>query len=364
MKNSSNGSPIVTAGKQNNNEFSVKSALHFQPQIKLTVKDSFFDPTLFYQNMKKEFGGKAAGMGFAVCQPAKSPLIYQEGYRRKPADTPCAPFDVFETMHIASMSKTISAIALQKILHEKNISVDSSISAFLPGNWVKGPNTNKVTYRMLLTHTSGFRKDNCDFTSLKNMVATGVSSADQGVAVYKNTNFGLMRILIARMVHTSCPDSLIGIEYVNYITTNVTYPATYASGIGCSPSPIPTLYYNYNKPALAGWKTDDYTNSAGAFGWYLSVMEMACVMINLFSNEILLPQSVVQQMLSGQLGCYFKNDITQGGYYHHNGEWEDGAGRGCGGCWVYFQKTKHVVIIFMNSLPAAAMVPETVRTGL
>lgn len=61
---------------------------------------------------------------------------------------------------IASISKTITAVALMKTLEENSISLDDDINQFLPF-MVQNPDfTNTpITYRMLLSHTSSISDD-------------------------------------------------------------------------------------------------------------------------------------------------------------------------------------------------------------
>jgi Beta-lactamase len=63
-------------------------------------------------------------------------------------------------MGVMSMSKTITATAVVKQIAKlsdagQNISVDSPITSFLPSQWVRGPNVDNLTFRHLMTHTSG-----------------------------------------------------------------------------------------------------------------------------------------------------------------------------------------------------------------
>jgi hypothetical protein len=98
-------------------------------------------------------------------------------------------------MHIASCSKLVTAIAMTKLLDEKQMSYDTPIAGFLPSYWVKGPNVNAITFRHLMTHTSGFDtgKSDSDFEFMKNRVAPGVSGT--GTYSYHNMSFGLCQLL-------------------------------------------------------------------------------------------------------------------------------------------------------------------------
>ncbi|MBW4573034.1 MAG: beta-lactamase family protein [Tolypothrix carrinoi HA7290-LM1] len=99
-------------------------------------------------------------------------------------------------MHVASVSKFITAVGLVKVLDSKNISYDSKIINYLPTYWSKGNNIDKITFRHLLTHRSGFSTDSSasDYTFMKSKVAAGVTQV--GSYDYENMNFGLCRILI------------------------------------------------------------------------------------------------------------------------------------------------------------------------
>lgn len=61
---------------------------------------------------------------------------------------------------IASISKTITAVALMKSLEENSISLDDDINQYLPFS-VRNPDypTTTITYRMLLSHTSSISDD-------------------------------------------------------------------------------------------------------------------------------------------------------------------------------------------------------------
>ena len=312
---------------------------------------------LFYHNLVTHFGGKAVGMGFAICQAGKNPKMYSEGSRRRPNEPFPALFDVFAPVHISSASKTITAIGMLQILRAKNLSADTSIVPYLPHSWVIGSNVGRISFKMLLTHTSGFRSGADDSATLKTVVAAGVRFQDQGVSSYANSNFALMRILISDMGGIG-GNASSGDKYVKYIQDNVFNPAISDKNIYCKPiGDNPTLYYNYGDLSVHGQQPGDLTGVAGAWGWHISILQMSGVILSLVSTENLLPQPMREQMLSEKLGCYHGDGLY---YHHHNGEDGYGQGTGSGCCWVYFPATQHVVFIFMNSSPAIAGSPEVV----
>src|SRR5689334_15563635 len=101
-------------------------------------------------------------------------------------------------MHVASVSKLITAIALTRVLREHAISVDARIAPWLPRYWRLGPGVAAIRFRDLLAHTSGLFGTGgpgpLDYLFTKDQVAIGVGSLPTG---YKNANYTLCRILIA-----------------------------------------------------------------------------------------------------------------------------------------------------------------------
>ena len=57
---------------------------------------------------------------------------------------------------IASVSKTFTSVAVQKLAEEKKLSLDDPIAQWLPADLAKKiPNSGEITVRQLLDHTSG-----------------------------------------------------------------------------------------------------------------------------------------------------------------------------------------------------------------
>ena len=100
-------------------------------------------------------------------------------------------------MHVASVSKFLTAVGLVKLLDEKGISYDAKIIDYLPDYWTKGNKINQITFRHLLTHQSGFsgQSSHSDYFYMQIKVAQGVTGV--GSYDYENMNYGLMRILIS-----------------------------------------------------------------------------------------------------------------------------------------------------------------------
>ena len=57
-------------------------------------------------------------------------------------------------MHVASVSKLMTAMAMTVLFRDNNISPDAKIIDFLPDYWVKGPNIEYIVFRNLLNSTA------------------------------------------------------------------------------------------------------------------------------------------------------------------------------------------------------------------
>jgi CubicO group peptidase (beta-lactamase class C family) len=84
-----------------------------------------------------------------------------------------------------------------KVLHSRNISPNATIARWLPAHWVRGPGVDRLTFRQLLTHTSGLvaldEPGRADYEFMKEEIARDVV----GGTGYRNINYSLCRILIS-----------------------------------------------------------------------------------------------------------------------------------------------------------------------
>jgi CubicO group peptidase (beta-lactamase class C family) len=248
-------------------------------------------------------------------------------------------------MHVASVSKLITAMAMTKLLNEKKISYDAKIIDYLPTYWAKGPNIGKVTFRELMTHTSGFSTDQTDFESMKAAVAAGVSTnssaADYiGHYHYENMNFGLCRVMIpvingniAKGTNLAPPplppalndpiwDIITIIGYEQYVQNKVFAPA----GVTTATLDHPTggvLAYKF-PVTTAGWNSGDLESVSGGAGWHLSVDQLLDVMGTFRRGGSIMSSEAAQDMLDNGFGIDLVGVSTPAGkLYNKNGLWHD-----------------------------------------
>lgn len=130
--------------------------------------------------------------------------------------------------HIASMTKSFTAMAILKLRDEKKLSLDVPISKYLPAAKNLKPLTidaPKITIRNLLTHSSGFPEDNPwgdrqlgrTDEYLENLYRNGISFSTATGTGYEYSNLGFATLgLIIKNVS--------GETYQQYITENILHP--------------------------------------------------------------------------------------------------------------------------------------------
>ncbi len=260
----------------------------------------------------------------------------QWSWAKKPSDGSVG-WTPDRAMHIASVSKLVTAIAMTKLLDAKNISYDANIIDYLPVYWQKGPNINKITFRHLMTHTSGFStgSSSSDYLFMKGKVAAGVAGVGQ--YDYENMNFGLCRILIA-VINGNIPKGLIlppqmADIFWDYVT--IAAYKKYVEDNEFKPSGVagPTLDHPASN-ALAytfpvggnGWNSGDLTSVTGGAAWHMSVNQLLNVMNTFRRKGTIMSNAKAQGMLDAGFGIDVVGMNTPAGkLYNKNGLWGDGA---------------------------------------
>lgn len=133
---------------------------------------------------------------------------------------------------IASVSKTFTSIAVQKLAEEKKLSLDDPIERWLPADLVqKIPNGKAITVRQLLDHTSGIADYNEASVNLQEYQNPDIpvpyqAALEQGLSAsplyppktnytYSNVNYILLSLII---------DNAAGVPYEDYVTRTIFVP--------------------------------------------------------------------------------------------------------------------------------------------
>ncbi|WP_263382284.1 serine hydrolase domain-containing protein [Granulicella arctica] len=273
-------------------------------------------------------------------------------------------------MHVASLSKMITAISMTKVLDAHNISYDASIAPYLPHYWVKGPNIATVSFRELMTHTSGFTNGGADFLSVKAQVAAGVPL--QKHAQYENSNFSILRILLSVIQGDIAVGATYAVPfndqfwdiitingYRNYVNANI-FPQTGSNG---------TLAHNagdalaYNSPATGhGWNSGDLSTVCGAAGWHFSVAQLLKIMGSFRRGNTIMSPAHAQQMLDNMFGIDWKvaRPLDGAFTYSKNGLWENGSGQTEQAVAFYLPEDMEMAVFVNSPINAAANFLENV----
>ncbi len=262
----------------------------------------------FNASLKSRLAGKCIGWGFMICDSMKVVGMDMGGYERMPQDPPAKAFSIWDPMNPASICKTITGVAMLRLLHDRNIPVTNSISAYLPKNWKQGYGISGITFAQLMRHESGLRDIVfwLDYDQLRKMVENGIST-DPDIKKYKyqNSNFALMRILIACLFnHYEKPDPDQNIAWGQFYENYVNYWVFNKAGIPnltCKPDEEnQNLAYQYPDKGQKGGDFGDWTKYNGGAGWNISVAQFSMFLRNLMFTEKLLTKKDRQMMLDNQ----------------------------------------------------------------
>ncbi len=264
-------------------------------------------------------------------------------------------------MHIASVSKLITSIAMTKALDEKGISYDASIADHLPAYWTQHAAIRNISFRHLMTNSSGFKIDSSDqsFGFMKTWIANG-PTIPVGTRDYENFNFGLQRILIATVAGYIDPDADFGgfndpfwnvitnSAYMDYVNKKVFAPSG-VSGPSLAKPSNPVRAYGF-PPSGQGWNSGNLTQQSGGAAWHMSIDEILKVMSALRRSAAIMPQTKAQGLLDAGFGL----DSPAGGatspagkIYHKNGAWGDATRTEQ--CVIFFLPGNIELAVFVNS---------------
>jgi CubicO group peptidase (beta-lactamase class C family) len=244
-------------------------------------------------------------------------------------------------MHVASVSKLMTAIGAVKMLDERNLSFDTNIGPYLPTYWTVGPNSNAITFRDLLTHKAGFLDSyyDGDYMTFKGQIAAGVNPNPP--PNYTNGAFSLVRVLNATMTGAvsknlnvpASKDQIWDIVTQNAFKTymnNKVFGPSGVSGVSTTASPSSAFAYA-TKSDAQGWDSGELGTQLGGAGFRLSVNDLLDVMGTFRRKGTIVASAKAQAALDASLGIDWINETPAGKVYIKNGWW--GGGGQDGSMW-------------------------------
>jgi CubicO group peptidase (beta-lactamase class C family) len=169
--------------------------------------DYAVDLVRFGQEIENRLSPFVVGFSYAIAQNGVVLRKGAGGARRAPTATNGLwnplPFTEDTLNELASTSKTVTLVAMLRLLRDRNISVDSPVAPYLPLTWSKGAGMNTVTFRQLLSHgrkptvTNGlYYPPNCrdigPYRCLREAVDGGMTAA----ADYNNIHYTIFRYIL------------------------------------------------------------------------------------------------------------------------------------------------------------------------
>jgi hypothetical protein len=283
-------------------------------------------------------------------------------------------------MHVASVSKLMTAMAMVVLMRDNHISPDAQIIDYLPDYWAKGPNIECIAFRNLFNHTSGLSaNDLVDFEIMKSAIAGGINIDDLGQYIYQNLNYGLCRALLAVIngtINKSAyfdPPPILGFppqqwndivwDYVTinayeaYLQAKIFQPSGVA-GATLDHQSACALAYQGPGDTAPGWNSGSLEESCGYAGWHLSVNQLLNVMGEFRRGGGILAPAAAQAMLDNGFGVdplvgdsALPAALTTpaGNVYCKPGDWHDSSNQDEQSL-AYFLPENMELVVLVNSM--------------
>jgi len=158
-----------------------------------------------------------------IDQAGKAPQYIASGWHDREAKVSTYPQALFK---LASINKLYDAVAVTKLVHEGRLSLDKTLSEYLPELVGRIENTDEITLRMLVQHKSGIP----NFTDTPNFWGNPTATYEESLALildkpanfepgedyeYCNTNY----LLINKIM-----DNELGYENFQFIKEEILLP--------------------------------------------------------------------------------------------------------------------------------------------
>jgi D-alanyl-D-alanine carboxypeptidase len=180
------------------------------------------------QDTVKEQLDQTMGYGFDgvivyVDKAGKPPEFYAAGHKNRENKTPADPKALFK---IASISKLYVAVAVAKMVNDKQLTLDKTLAEYMPALAARIENADKITLKMMVQHRSGIP----NFTDTPSYWVDPPLSNEENLALvldkpadfdpddeyaYCNTNY----LLIGEIL-----DKTLGYSHHQYIKSEILMP--------------------------------------------------------------------------------------------------------------------------------------------
>lgn len=271
------------------------------------------------------------GYTYLIMKNGQVQRTHSEGDARSPQDG-FQPWDEFQKMHIASISKTITTVATLRLLKMKGLSSSDKIYEYLPPDWEIGPNVQDLSFGELMSHRVGFIDKingaptlSTEYDGLKTMVANGTNGLN--TRQYSNVHHALLRIILPVLLdypHASASvydEVSTARRYEQIVKSLVFNPLNIEAELFEDDPNGGVLAYSSASDPDGTFESFDYRLQSGAYGWVLSARDVAKFWAYLWHSDILLDQKQRQEMRDIEMGLWNSGDVKNGRYYCKLGGW-------------------------------------------
>jgi len=180
-------------------------------------------PDTIQEQVDEAVGYGFDGMIVYVDQAGKPPAFFTGGWKDRQKKIPADPNSLFK---IASISKLYTAVAATKLVKEKRLSFDKSLTDYLPELKGRIENAEEITLKMMIQHRSGIPNFTDNSAFWENEEENGKNPLDFALDLpasfkpgkgyeYSNTNYLLLRRIL---------DKVLGHNHNEYIKEKILIP--------------------------------------------------------------------------------------------------------------------------------------------
>lgn len=288
-----------------------------------------FNPETFKKNLQAALS-PARGYGFVITQNKVIVKTADSGIGRQSAagGGPDLPYSIDNFINIASVTKPLTATTFLMFMRYRDITLDSTIGRWLPDGWTKNSKMAKLTFRQLLTHTSGIRTSSTSWASLKSVIANAPEG--DNTRSYSNVNLALFRAILPKMNNitvynleqkgsTDDFERWMAERYIMIIQDNI-FKKIGLEDRACIPIAGKTMdMFNEAPSPIKSAATGDWTNFCGGGGFYLTTKDLAKFMVYLVHTDDFLTTSEKALMETEMIGWWGKFSVKNGTAYGHDG---------------------------------------------
>ena len=180
-------------------------------------------PDTIQEQVDEAIGYGFDGMIVYVDQTGKPPAYYTGGWKDREKKIPADPKSLFK---IASISKLYTSVAVTKLVNERRLSFDKTLTDYLPELKGRIENAEEITLKMMIQHRSGIPNFTDNPTYWQNEQQNGKNALDFALDLpasfkpdngyeYSNTNYLLLRRIM---------DDVLGYSHNKYIKEKILIP--------------------------------------------------------------------------------------------------------------------------------------------